>query len=191
MVSSSQAMTGIITTETQPHKNAAQSGKPVTTLKRNNGGESMIMTISVSPGTRKHPMPRIRLKLLLPVFALLLGACTTLPTPRDSTPVSGGVSVATGPRGTTVSAVITAGEARQLAVANRLTGYRSLPPGIARNLARGKPLPPGINRRLVPGNMRGQLPQITGHEWRIAGKDLILVALATAVVVEILQDVFE
>jgi hypothetical protein len=134
-----------------------------------------------------HPNTR---RLLLPAI-LFLSACSTLQTPGGSPPVSGGVSVESGPRGTTVSAGITVGEARRLAVANNLTGYRALPPGIARNLARGKAIPPGINRRLVPGNMRGQLPQVDGHEWRIAGKDLILVALATAVVVEIFRDVFE
>jgi hypothetical protein len=135
-------------------------------------------------------MPGIALYCFLPAL-LMLGSCESILVPDSSPPVSGGVVVESGPRGATVSAVITVGEARRLAVANNLTGYRALPPGIARNHARGKSLPPGINRRLVPGNMRGKLPQIEGHEWRIAGKDLILVALATAVVVEILRDVFE
>ncbi|MES3008582.1 MAG: anti-virulence regulator CigR family protein [Pseudomonadota bacterium] len=86
---------------------------------------------------------------------------------------------------------ISAAQARQLAAANGLTGRRSLPPGIARNLARGKPLPPGIARQMVPQGMLSGLPSIAGHEWRIAGQDLILVLIATAVVVEILSEVFE
>jgi hypothetical protein len=66
-----------------------------------------------------------------------------------------------------------------------------LPPCIAKNLARGKSLPPGIERRAVPGGMLGSLPQIDGHEWHISGRDLILIALGSLVVVELLQDVFE
>ncbi len=88
-------------------------------------------------------------------------------------------------------ASITAAQARQLAAAAGLTGRRALPPGIARNLARGKPLPPGIARTRVPQGMLSGLPSIADHEWRIAGQDLILVAIATAVVVEILEEVFE
>ena len=135
-------------------------------------------------------MLRLRQLLLVCLTCCVLVSCESFRLPRSSPPVSGGVIVASGPRGTTVGATITVGEARRLAVANGLTGYRGLPPGIARNLARGKRIPPGINRRLVPGSMRGNLPRIDGHEWRVAGTDLILVALATAVVVEILEDVF-
>jgi len=122
---------------------------------------------------------------------LLMSGCESIRMPGNTPPVSGGVSVESGPRGTTVSAGISVGEARRLAVANGLTGYRALPPGIARNLERGKTIPPGINRRLVPGSMLGELPRVNGHEWRIAGNDLVLVALATAVIVEILGEVFE
>jgi len=90
-----------------------------------------------------------------------------------------------------VSVGIGRDEARNLAVRNGLTGLRSLPPGIQRNLARGKPLPPGIARQLVPGRMLADLPVISGHEWRITGRDLVLIAIGTMVVVEILEDVFE
>ena len=88
-------------------------------------------------------------------------------------------------------ASITAGDARRLAMANGLTGYRALPPGIARNLARGKPLPPGIARQVVPGGMLAGLPRLDGHEWRITGTDLVLIALGTLIVVEVLEDVFQ
>jgi len=89
-----------------------------------------------------------------------------------------------------VAVTISVGEARALAVRHQLTGMRALPPGIRRNLARGKPLPPGIARQVVPQGMRVDLPVIEGHEWRIAGRDLILIALGTLVVAEILEDVF-
>lgn len=89
-----------------------------------------------------------------------------------------------------VRAGISARDARRLAVAYRTTGLRALPPGIARNLARGKPLPPGIARQLVPQGMLSSLPDIANHEWRIAGRDLVLIAIGTLIVVDILNDVF-
>jgi hypothetical protein len=88
-------------------------------------------------------------------------------------------------------ASINAREARGLAVGHGLTGMRALPPGIQRNLARGKPLPPGIARQVVPGILLNDLPNIPDHEWRIAGRDLILIAIGTLIVVEILEDVFD
>lgn len=80
---------------------------------------------------------------------------------------------------------------RPLAVNYGLTGYQSLPPGIAKNLARGKPLPPGIAKKMVPASMLGQLPSYPGYEWRIAGNDLVLVALSTAIVASVINGVFD
>ncbi len=82
-------------------------------------------------------------------------------------------------------------EARRLAVANHYIGYRPLPPGIRKNLARGKPLPPGIAKKVVPAPMLRQLPVYPGYEWRICGKDLVLVSVSTNIVAEILFGVFE
>jgi hypothetical protein len=90
-----------------------------------------------------------------------------------------------------VYAGITAALAHGYAVDYGLTGYSSLPPGIRQNLARGKPLPPGIQKKMVPGSLLGRLPRYPGYEWRIAGSDLILIAVATAVVADILYDVFD
>lgn len=59
------------------------------------------------------------------------------------------------------------------------------------NLARGKPLPPGIAKKMVPGSLLGRLPRHPGYEWRIAGTDLILISVATAVIADILYDVFD
>lgn len=90
-----------------------------------------------------------------------------------------------------VSVSITFTQARRLAVDVGATRYKPLPPGIRKNLARGKPLPPGIAKQLAPAPMLARLPVYAGHEWRIVGADLVLVAIGTAVVVEILANVFE
>ena len=90
-----------------------------------------------------------------------------------------------------VAAGITAVAARNLALNAGVVGYAPLPPGIAKNLARGKPLPPGIAKKYVPGLILGQLPRHEGYEWRVAGSDLILVAIGTAVVADILRNVFQ
>jgi Ni/Co efflux regulator RcnB len=74
-----------------------------------------------------------------------------------------------------ISAVIGFDAARRLALDNRYTGYSALPPGIRKNLARGKPIPPGI----------------AGYEWAVYGSDLVLVATATAVIADVLFDVFD
>lgn len=62
----------------------------------------------------------------------------------------------------------------------------SLPPGIQKNLARGKPLPPGIAKKL-DGRLLGHLPRYDGYEWMQAGVDLILVAVATGIIYEVLN----
>ncbi len=90
-----------------------------------------------------------------------------------------------------VSVRLSYDRARSLAVNYGLTGYDSLPPGIAKNLARGKPLPPGIAKKMVPASMLGQLPSYPGYEWRIAGDDLVLIALSTAIVTAVINGVFE
>ena len=78
-----------------------------------------------------------------------------------------------------------------------LGGHRSywspgpaLPPGIQKNLARGKPLPPGIAKKL-DGRLLGQLPHYDGYEWMQAGADLILVAVATGIIYEVLNGAFD
>jgi hypothetical protein len=63
-----------------------------------------------------------------------------------------------------------------------------LPPGIAKNLARGKPLPPGIAKRQLPGPLLGRLPHYEGHRYYAVGTDVVLVAAATGLIVDILVD---
>jgi hypothetical protein len=65
-----------------------------------------------------------------------------------------------------------------------------LPPGIAKQVARGKPLPPGIAKKYPPGPLLGRLPPRPGYEWVLVGRDVLLVSLATAVVVDVLRDAF-
>lgn len=88
-----------------------------------------------------------------------------------------------------LSAGITVSQARGIAIELGTVGYPPLPPGIRKNLARGKPLPPGIAKKLAPQPLIARLPAHPGHEWRVVGTDLVLVAIATAVVVDILIDV--
>ncbi|MEB6379096.1 anti-virulence regulator CigR family protein [Leclercia adecarboxylata] len=90
-----------------------------------------------------------------------------------------------------VDARVSYDHVRHLALNYGLTGYDSLPPGIAKNLARGKPLPPGIAKKTVPASMLGQLPSYPGYEWRVVGKDLVLIALSTAIVTTIINGVFD
>ncbi|CQJ67367.1 anti-virulence regulator CigR family protein [Yersinia intermedia] len=90
-----------------------------------------------------------------------------------------------------VSVNVTYDRIRPLAINYGLTGYQSLPPGIAKNLARGKPLPPGIAKKAVPASLLGQLPSYPGYEWRIAGNDLVLIALSTTIVASVINGVFD
>lgn len=92
--------------------------------------------------------------------------------------------------GDLVYAGITAALARNYAADIGLRGYSTLPPGIRKNLARGKPLPPGIAKKTVPGSLLERLPRHSGYEWRVAGSDLVLIAVATDIVADILYDVF-
>lgn len=62
---------------------------------------------------------------------------------------------------------------------------KALPPGIQKNLARGKPLPPGIAKKL-DGRLIDRLPHYEGYQWQQAGADLILVAIATGIIYEVL-----
>jgi hypothetical protein len=67
----------------------------------------------------------------------------------------------------------------------------SLPPGIRKKLARGKPLPPGIAKRFLPGELESQLPMHGGTARRVVGNDIVLVAVATGVILDILFDVIK
>ena len=94
------------------------------------------------------------------------------------------------------SALVTAGIsvtlARQYARDAHLDfgSYKPLPPGIRKNLARGKPLPPGIAKQSAPTGLLARLPQHPGYDWQVAGADLVLVQAGSALVADVLKDVF-
>jgi hypothetical protein len=87
--------------------------------------------------------------------------------------------------------VISTSERRTIQDYFRLNPYpaQGLPPGIAKNLARGKPLPPGIAKRYLPPGLLGRLPPRPGYEWVAVGRDVVLIAIATGIIVDILGDV--
>jgi len=90
-----------------------------------------------------------------------------------------------------VSAGISFGDARRLAVDQGLTGMKPLPPGIRKNLARGKPMPPGIAKTRMPNSYINQLPRHQGYEWQQAGSDLVLVVTGSLVIADVLEGVFD
>lgn len=91
----------------------------------------------------------------------------------------------------TVTAGISFGDARRLAVDFGLAGSKPLPPGIRKNLARGKPMPPGIAKTRMPDPFISQLPRHAGYEWQQAGGDLVLVVAGSLVISDILEGVFD
>jgi len=67
---------------------------------------------------------------------------------------------------------------------------KPLPPGIAKNLTRGKPLPPGIAKQQLPSDLIRRLPPVrAGYERVIVDGRLLLVAIATQVIADVLSDV--
>ena len=134
----------------------------------------------------------IRREFIL-IALLLLSSCTELGTyfPHQGSAGTGNSARQRGNSSVVVTAGISVVDAKKLAAANNLTGLRTLPPGIRRNLQRGRPLPRGISRQIMPEAVLVKLPRHPGHEWRIAGRDLVLIAIGTLIVVDILSDVFE
>ncbi|SFH85400.1 regulator RcnB of Ni and Co efflux [Pseudomonas guineae] len=73
---------------------------------------------------------------------------------------------------------------------NLIGSTRTLPPGIAKNLARGKPLPPGIAKNF-DSRLLGQLPHYDGYQWQQMGTDVVLVAIASGIIYEVLRNVLD
>ncbi len=66
---------------------------------------------------------------------------------------------------------------------------KGLPPGIQKKLARGGTLPPGIAKQYLPDGLIKQLPPPPhGYERRIVGSDVLLVAIDTGVIADIITD---
>jgi hypothetical protein len=70
-----------------------------------------------------------------------------------------------------------------------LATAKPLPPGIAKKIARGGSLPPGIAKRYLPGALLVRLPARPDCNWVVVGTDVLLIAVATGVIVDILVDV--
>ena len=66
---------------------------------------------------------------------------------------------------------------------------KPLPPGIAKKVARGGALPPGIAKRYLPQNLLVQLPPRPGYQWVVVDNDVVLIAVATGLIVDILADI--
>lgn len=61
------------------------------------------------------------------------------------------------------------------------------PPGI--HLVRGQPLPRGYYGERLDNRALAHLPYYNGYEWRRAGGDIVLIAVATGIVYEVLDGV--
>ena len=66
---------------------------------------------------------------------------------------------------------------------------KPLPPGIAKKVARGGTLPPGIAKRYLPQDLLVQLPPRPGCQWVMVDNDVVLIAAATGLIVDILVDI--
>jgi hypothetical protein len=66
---------------------------------------------------------------------------------------------------------------------------KPLPPGIAKKVARGGSLPPGIAKRYLPQDLLVQLPPRPGYQWVVVDNDVVLIAVATGLIVDILADI--
>ena len=131
-------------------------------------------------------------------FSLLLAVALAIPTPALAGNNKNKGNKAHGAPGTEAPAtdaltiIITATE-RSIILGyasehGALAPAQPLPPGIAKNLARGKPLPPGIAKRYLPGELEAQLPPRPGYEWVVVGPDVVLIATATGLVVDLIRD---
>jgi Nickel/cobalt transporter regulator len=69
-----------------------------------------------------------------------------------------------------------------------LATAKPLPPGIAKKIARGGSLPPGIAKRYLPNELLVQLPPRPGCQWVVVGTDVLLIAAATGLIVDVLAD---
>jgi Ni/Co efflux regulator RcnB len=80
------------------------------------------------------------------------------------------------------------GPVRQTISQNRESFGRGnpLPPNI--HVERGRPLPRGYGRPLDAGALR-HLPHYDGYQWRRLGSDVVLIAVGTGLVYEILENV--
>jgi Ni/Co efflux regulator RcnB len=73
--------------------------------------------------------------------------------------------------------------------ADKPRAARELPAGAARNYARGKRLPPGLAKRPVPPDLAVRLRVQPGYQYVVVDRDVLLIAVSTGIVADILFDV--
>ncbi|MGZ7458180.1 anti-virulence regulator CigR family protein [Pseudomonas sp. Ma2-10] len=81
------------------------------------------------------------------------------------------------------------GPVRQTIHDNRGYFVRGAPPPPGIHLVRGRPLPHGYYGERLDNRALGRLPYYRGYEWRRAGGDIVLIAVGTGIVYEILEGV--
>ena len=65
-----------------------------------------------------------------------------------------------------------------------------LPPGLRRHIERNGTLPPGLQRNRLPEDLRVRLPGREDLEFLIIDDEVVLVAAATLIIIDVLFDVF-
>ncbi len=81
------------------------------------------------------------------------------------------------------------GPVRQVIRDNHGYFVRGAPPPPGIRLERGRPLPHGYYGERLDPRALGRLPVYPGYEWRRAGGDIVLIAVGTGIVYEILDGV--
>jgi Ni/Co efflux regulator RcnB len=131
------------------------------------------------------------MRIVAVVLAAALAATSALARQNDRGPKG-----RSGPQSQGVEVIVRAGGVN-LTVQQTIRSYyadkpkkaRGLPPGVARKYARGKRLPPGIAKQALPPDLERRLPAQPGHQYVMVDSDVLLVAVATGIVVDILIDV--
>lgn len=81
------------------------------------------------------------------------------------------------------------GPVRQVIRDNHDQFSRGAPPPRNIRLVRGQPLPPGYYGERLDRRALARLPVYQGYEWRRSGPDVVLIAVGTGIVYEILDGV--
>lgn len=95
------------------------------------------------------------------------------------------------PSASTQQAGIRSESARAWAEAAQVAGQAPAPAHQRRRIVRGKPLPSDVKFQRPPAEMLLKLPVYKGFEWRMVGWDLVLIRQTSAVVHDIVFDVFK
>ena len=81
------------------------------------------------------------------------------------------------------------GPVRQIIRDDREHFSRGAPPPRDIRIVRGQPLPHGYYGERLDGRALARLPVYHGYEWRRAGSDIVLIAIGTGLVYEVLDGV--